>query len=676
MAPEQQEGRRSDARADIYAFGCVLYEMLTGKRVAMARAPVEPPALERVITRCLAPDPDDRFQSAHDVKIAIEWAAESQVGVPSAQRRHTPWVAAAVAVLLAAILGGWAVSRARRVETAGSMLRLQINPPQGGQFGGLEQITELALSPDGRTAVFGAAVGGTYALWLRSLDDINARLLPGTEDASSPFWSPDGNAIAFISHGKLRRMDIAGGTPFVICDVPRAYGGSWAPDGRILVGVFVGTIASVPASGGTLSPLTAFDKSRGDIAHVWPQVLPGGHFLYWAASSKPEHDGVIYAASFEKPNERIRLVTTETRAIYASSPDGHGYLLWQRAGTLVAQQFDGATLKLSGEARPLAESVGVVGAMSFIPVAVSTNGTLVYAPAHLRQLTWFDRAGKQLGTVGDRGLYAAVSTRVSPDGKQIATTRMDTGRELWVIDAERGTSRRMTHDSWGGFNPQWSLDGRTLLFVGEAVTALYRKEAAGTAPDERLANWPGSRLTDWSREGRFLLHTRNTVETQNDVWVVSMTSDGHLAGNGQPKPYLRTPVNESEARFSPEPNPHWVAYQSDESGRYEIYIQSFPAPHGPHRISVQGGTRPQWGPGSRELFYQSLDNKVMVVNLTLGSDTVEASEPRTLFTIPPESFFEVAPDGRHFLVPMPDPAPHPLNVIVNWPALMKPTAKP
>jgi eukaryotic-like serine/threonine-protein kinase len=223
----------------------------------------------------------------------------------------------------------------------------------------------------------------------------------------------------------------------------------------------------------------------------------------------------------------------------------------------------------------------------------------------------------------------------------------------------------------GGYHPQWSPDGRTILFMGEGVTALYRKDSAGAVPDERLATWPAFVLTDWSRNGRFVLHMRFTVETGADIWVVPVTPDGYLAVDAQSRPYLRTPVNERAARFSPEPNPRWVAYLSDENGRYEIYVQSFPEPHGPHRISENGGSRPQWGPGGRELFYQSLDNKVMVVNVTLEPDSVKASTPRELFAVPSDSFFEVAPDGQRFLVTMPDPTPHPLTMIVNWPALLK-----
>ena len=303
-------------------------------------------------------------------------------------------------------------------------------------------------------------------------------------------------------------------------------------------------------------------------------------------------------------------------------------------------------------------------------VAVSTNGTLVYASADRQQLTWFDRAGKRLGTVGDPGLYFQ-NLRISPDGRQIATTRVEAGRELWLIDADRGTSRRTTHDSGGGFDPQWSPDGHTILFTGDNVTALYRKDATGAAPDQRLMPLPISNLTDWSRDGRFLLNTRTTVETQSDIWVVPVTPDGHVAVDAQPKPYLRTPVNESAGRFSTERNPRWIAYQSNESGRNEVYVQSFPEPRGPHRISADGGSTPQWGPDGRELFYRSPAGKVMVVNVTLGSDTVTASVPRELFAIPPGVVFRSRSGWPALPGERAGSHTSPPDRVVNWPSLVK-----
>jgi WD40 repeat protein/predicted Ser/Thr protein kinase len=686
MAPEQLEGKHSDARTDLYAFGCVLYEMLTGKRVTPERTPAKLPGVERIIKQCLAQDPDDRFQSAHDVKIALEWAVESQAGsVSTPPFRRKLWLAIASVVLLA-VLSGWAVSRLSRPIVAESVLRFQINLPEGGQFGQPVHALSLALSPDGKTLAYVSTIAGTWTLWLRSLDDTHARQLRGTENALMPFWSPDGRFLAFFADDKLRRLDVASGTILDVCDVPIVAGGAWSPDGRILVGLFAGILAMVPAAGGSLTPLTSFNAAMADVVHAWPQVLPGNHFLYFNGSNIAENNGVIYAASLDRPNERIRLVNSETRAIYASGRDGQGYLLWQRRGALVAQTFDPHTLKLSGEPREIAEAVGTMIGYADMWVAASDNGTVVYAAPESQQLTWFERLGKTLGTLGDSGVFYAV--RFSPDGKQVAVAG-GTGRDLRLLDVERGTSRRMTFTSLGGIAPQWSPDGKTMLFIGENATALYRKDATGAVPDVRLAPWEPRNfvLTDWSRDGRSALNDRFAPDTRTDIWVVPVTPDGHLDPNAQPQPYLRTPVSESAGRFSPEPNPRWVAYQSDDSGRYEVYVQAFPKPRGPHRISANGGTDPQWSLSGKEIFYRSLDNKLMVVDISVGPDRVEFTTPRELFSLPPSSSFpvapdfrpgpsfQVAPDGQRFLVTVPDPATRPLQVIVNWPALMKPTAK-
>jgi dipeptidyl aminopeptidase/acylaminoacyl peptidase len=433
-----------------------------------------------------------------------------------------------------------------------------------------------------------------------------------------------------------------------------------------------GVVAVVPATGGSLTPLTVLDEAAGDLAHVWPQVLPGGNFLYWTPSSKAENTATIYGASIKMPNERVALVRSETRAVYATDAKGIGYLLWQRNGALMAQTFDGATLKFSGEPREIADSVGTTGGNADVWTAASSVGSLVYSAPELERMTWFERSGKTVGTLGEPGLFF-VNARFSHDGKHVAASRIDVARDLWLFDVERGTSRRTTFDSLGGLAAQWSPDGRTILFMGNNTTALYRKDASGGTPDERLASWDGNDyiLTDWSRDGRSVLNNRITQDTKADIWVVPVTPDGHLDASAQPRPYLRTPVNESTARFFPEPNPRWVAYQSDENGRDEIYAQAFPAPQGPHRISTNGGTRPTWGPGGKELFYQSPDNKVMVVSITPRSQTLEVSAPRELFALPPVSRFEVAPDGQRFLVTMQEQRPQPLTVIVNWPALMK-----
>jgi Tol biopolymer transport system component len=693
MSPEQARGQAVDKRTDIWAFGCVLYEMLAGRpafsgstasdtlAAILDREPdwnalpnTTPAAVHRLLRRCFEKDSKRRLRDIGDARLDLDDATrEARLGQGTRPRSRAMGIAAGVAaVACVAVAGAWLSLRQPR--NVGAVMRLEITPKRA-QFArlGFDRPLNLALSPDGRTAIYSATADGTDALWLHPLDGTEPRALPGGEDGLWPFWSPDGKSIAFFAKGKLWRLDITRGTPIAICDVPTVFGGTWSPDGRILVGTYAGTIASVPAAGGVLTPLTALDAATGDRGHVWPQVLPGGRFLYWAASDSAEHDGVVYAASLDKPSQRTRLVTTESSALYTSGPDGRGYLLWQRAGALVAQEFDVATFAFRGQPRSIAEGVGVIGAAAYMAVAASSaSGTLLYGSQGLEQLTWFDRTGRRLGTVGDPALYAPRSVRISPDGRQIAATRTETGRDLWLTDANDGTSRRMTHDRRGGYYPQWSPDGRTLLFMGDTLSALYRKDTAGSAPDQRLTTSGGLNLTDWSRDGHFLLETRKSGATNMDVWAVPVTSDGRLVPDTPSRPYLHTPVNESAARFSPEPNPRWVAYQSDESGRDEVYVQAFPESRGPHRISPNGGSVPQWGPDGRELLYRSMAGKVEAVSLRPGADSIEVAAPRELFALPQGvTDFSVSPDGRRFLVRVPDPTPRPLTVVVNWLAIFE-----
>ena len=573
------------------------------------------------------------------------------------------------------VAGGLGVSHFRQPATNAGVLRVPITPPEGGAFFFGNNLGGVALSPDGKTAAFVATVNGETALWIRPLDDAAARMLPGTPGAYYPFWSPDSKSIAFFTTAKpkLQSVDLAGGTPFTICDVAVGRGGTWTSDGQIIFGGVDTGLFRAPASGGAPSPLTIVDASRGELDHRWPQALPGGRLLFWVRGYKPENNGV-YASSLAKPGERVHLLTTDTAALYAPGNDGKSYLLWQREGTLVAQEFNPDTLKLVGEFRTISNQVAASANVGQMMAAASAGGLLLYSTTNtVSQFTWFDRAGKRLGTVGEPGEYETL--RLSPDGRRVAATRDNPGgMDLWLLDTERGVANRFTSRPGDSLVPIWSPDSRMIVFL--SGLNLFRKQATGTGDDERLTESQNIQFSwDWSRDGRSVLYSELAPGMGFGLRVQPMTLDGK--SEAKPIPYLLTQFNELYGRFSPEPNPRWVAYESDESGRNEIYIDTFPEPLNKVRISTGGGVFPEWSPDGRELFYVSLDMKLMAVTLKTGGDSIEASVPRELFALPTfnNSFapYDVAPDGQRFLVrALPEgQVSEPLTLLSNWPALLK-----
>jgi hypothetical protein len=398
-------------------------------------------------------------------------------------------------------------------------------------------------------------------------------------------------------------------------------------------------------------------------------MLPGGRFLYLVARGTAENNGV-YAASLAKPSEPIKLLSATTNALYVPGGDGTGYLLWLRGSTLVAQEFDVARLRLAGEPHPVADPVaGLVGRMY---ASVSTNGLLLYGAANpLSNFNWVDRTGKRLAAAGepfDIGPY-----RLSPDGRRLSTARVSgLGLDLWLMDVDRGVLSRFTFES-KSFGPVWSTDGQMMVYGHlSAPLGLFSRALNGAGGEQSLTQSANLQApTDWSRDGRFLLFNGG-FSPQGELWVLPVTPDGRAAPGGQAKRYVGAQFDTRNGRFSPDTR--WLAYESEESGEHEIYIDAFPEPRSKVQVSTKGGTRPAWGPSGRELFYVSPDNKLMAVSLKVGADSLKPSAPRELFPLPilgeDVNPYDVAPDGERFLIPS-QQAPQPLAVIVNWPALLK-----
>jgi Tol biopolymer transport system component len=676
-----------DSRADIFAFGCVFYEMLTGKRAfegatsagvigAILERPapsvraVAPVALDGVLQGCLEKDPEERWQSARDVKAAIALAAGSQ---PMAKPNRRAWIAGTAAgVVGGALAGGGAVARLRRESSDVSPLRVEIEPPQGGRFLGSPLTPSFALSPDGRTAAYMAEVARKTGLWLRPLDGAPPRMIPEVVVNSSLFWSPNSKSIAFWQKTGLQRVDVAGGAQSTVCELAKNIrGGAWSADGQILIGT-LGALFRVPASGGTPAPLTTLDSSRGERAHMWPQALPRGRFLYFVASDRPEHTG-IYAASLAKPADRVHLLAINTNALYAPGGDGKDYLVWRRAGALVAQELDATALKMLGEPHEIASPARVT-ALNVVIAAVSANGSLLYSAAgSLSLLSWFDRKGESLGTVGEPAEY--LTLRLSPDGRQIAASRsqLNGSHEIWILESKRGAAIRFADVDIAGL-AVWSPDGRAVVYASPNGN-LLRQDLTGSG-NTQLLTQPGVQFpNDWSRDGRFILYSELVPSKSFDLKVLEIGSDGKPVGS---RSWLSTPYQESDGRFSPEAHPRWVAYMSGESGHFEIYIDSFPERRKKIRVSIDGGRFAQWRGDGRELFFLSADNKLMAVDVKLGVDSVETSAPHELFALPFEENmdppYEAAPDGQRFLVRAVAQQSQPLTLIVNWPARLKGSA--
>jgi len=469
MSPEQLQGKEADARSDIFAFGCVFHEMLTGKRAfegastasliasILEREPAplaEEPSVKRIVARCLAKDPDDRFQTARDLKAALLWTQNLQAAAVPVRRFRWPVTAALAAI---AALAGWGVSTLHQPSASERVLRLEIDPPAGTHFSFGTAEGTPTISPDGNTLAFIAAGSGKSGLWIRSLTTGEARLIPDAESASFPFWSPDSKSLGFFSGGAIKRVELSGGAPQTICQIAGSRDGSWSDDGQILFDVNRSTLFRVPATGGNPTPVTTLDSSQTERSHGSPQWLPNGRFLFRIVTDKPEIRGV-FVGSVANPSERLRLLDSDTNAVHVRA-NHQDFLLLKRGQSLVAQEWAASSLKLIGQPYPIAETIGSPLASYYLLASASANGMLVYgAHTGISRPTWFDRNGKPLGEMGEPAPYWMF--RLSPDGRRLAAAR---DNALWLLDVERGVSSRFTDDIRPMF-PLWSGEGRTVLF--------------------------------------------------------------------------------------------------------------------------------------------------------------------------------------------------------------------
>jgi Tol biopolymer transport system component len=699
MAPEQIEGQEADARTDVFAFGAVVYEMITGRKAFEGKTqasligailerepplvssvqPLSPRPLDRIVKKCLAKDPEARYHSAHDLHDELQWvadagttAADVSARPPGARtRERLAWSAAAIMAALLVVGALVAMVAVRRAVPDLPLTRLELStPPTTDPF-------SFALSPDGRQIVFVAAAEGVSKLWLRPLDQTIAQPLAGTEGASAPFWAPDGRALGFFADAKLKRIDLTGGAPQVLADAPVPRGGTWNRDG---VMVFAPTATSglmqVAPTGRTPTALTRL--ARDQRSHRWPQFLPDERRFLFFVQGTPDTQGV-YLGSLDG-GEPTRVLAADFVAAYAPP----GYLLLVSQGALVARRFDAARGVVSGDQLPIAPVVGGAAGAFRGAFAVSATGVLAYRSGSTttrRQLVWVDHTGQPRGVLLPLDDTQLSYVELAPDGRQVAVFRTVQGNpDVWLIEVASGLPSRFTFDPSVDISALWSHDGSRLIFRSNrnGQFDLFEKPANGTTDERPLLVTPQDKAPlSWSPQ--FLLYAVQDPKTQSDLFALP------LVGENKPVPVATSIYDEVQGQFSPDGR--WVAYASNESSRYEIYIRSFPGSDVKRQVSAGGGVTPRWRHDGHELFYVAPDNRMMAAPIQVAADgrTLSPGAPVALFATrlttgntgiggyASRAQYAVADDGRFLLnVSADDPAASPITIVQNWTAGLKP----